>query len=79
MKTENHKQQTQTGASNHKIKNTHTQKQTNKQNKIIKKKKKKHNQKNIIAKNKNKKIPDLLNVMKKEEKRDKGGEGRTEV
>jgi hypothetical protein len=33
MKTENHKQQTQTGASNHKIKNTHTQKQTNKQNK----------------------------------------------
>jgi hypothetical protein len=63
MKTENHKQQTQTGASNHKIKNTHTQKQTNKQNK------KKHNQKNIIAKNKNKKIPDLLKVMKKEEKK----------
>jgi hypothetical protein len=35
MKSENHKQQTQTGASNHKIKktHTHTQKQTNKQNK----------------------------------------------
>ena len=61
MKSENRKQQTQTGASNHKIKNTHTEKQINKQNK------KKHKQKNIITKNKNKKTPDLLNVMKKEQ------------
>ena len=61
MKSENHKQQTQTRASNHKIKDTHTQKQTNKQNK------KKHKQKNIITKNKNKRTPDLLNLMKKEQ------------
>jgi hypothetical protein len=60
MKSKNHKQQTQIGASNHKIKNTHTQKQTNKQNQ-------KNKQKNIITKNKNKKTPDLLNVMKKEQ------------
>ena len=32
MKTENHRQQTQIGASNHKIKNTHTKKK-NKQTK----------------------------------------------
>jgi hypothetical protein len=30
MKSENHKQQTQTGTSNHKIKNTHKNKHTNK-------------------------------------------------
>jgi hypothetical protein len=64
MKSENHKQQTQTRASNHKIKNTHIQKQTNKQTNKIKKK---HKQKNIITKNKNKRTPDLLNVMKKEQ------------
>ena len=49
MKSKNHKQQTQTGASNHKIKNMHTHK-----NKQTNKIKKKHKQQNIITKNKNK-------------------------
>jgi hypothetical protein len=44
MKTKNHKQQTQTGASNHKIKKTHTHK--NKQtNKIKKTQSKEYNHK----------------------------------
>ena len=48
MKLENHKQQTQTGASNHKIKNTHKNKQTNKIKKI---QTKKYNHKKLKQKN----------------------------